>query len=165
MTIRFRADGTTGKVAIWDGTDDAPFTSPLSHIDRLHFHSDLPAIKVQSVHTGTVTLAACDSGTQALSGNYLVSVFETKTLFAHGISGTPYVEGKITTIDGGANVIPLCGSVPLQQQTNWAGLPRWVNLAADSTNVVLTAFVVGSVACDYPSIVLGYEVYVTDLVL
>ena len=168
MTVRLKADGATGKVAIYDYTtaNDDPFTAPLSHVSRLYFHSDLPAIKVIDVQTGTASLAAANGNDNRISGNLYTSVGEVKTLFAHGITGTPYVEGRITSLAGSSVNIPLTGSVPIQDYgANGAGLYRWLTLGSNATNVVLNAWINANAYQDYPAINVGWEVYVTDLVL
>ena len=44
MAKRFKVDGS--KFAIWDGeTDELPFTTPLSYLSRVKFHSDLDYIQ------------------------------------------------------------------------------------------------------------------------
>lgn len=167
MTVRLKVDGTTGTVAIYDYTieNDEPFTNPYSHLSRLHFHSNLPAIKVVDVRTGSTTLAALNSGI-----NYNITdpttwypgLTEAKTLFAHGQAGVPYCEGRITSLAGSPVNIPLTGSVPIQRVN---GYPRWLHLGADATNVILNAFVNGSVNGNYASVAVNWEVYVTDMVL
>lgn len=164
MSVRLKVDGTTGKIAVYDYTagDDAPFTSPMSNIPRLFFHSDLPAIKIIDVRSTTVSLSALASGSAQVGGTFYLGLTEEKTLFAHGLAGIPYVEGRITAIDGGSVNIPLCGSVPIQQASSF---PRWLHLGASATNVVLNTFLNGYANFDYPAISVTVETYVTDLLL
>jgi hypothetical protein len=41
VSVKLRARGSDGKVAIYRGPDDAPFTNPLGNLPRVLFHSDL----------------------------------------------------------------------------------------------------------------------------
>ena len=164
MTVRLKADGASGVVAVYDyaAGDDAPFTSPLSNVGRLFFHSGLPAVKIVSVQTGTTTLSALNAAANTAGGNVYSSLSEEKVLFAHGQGGIPYVEGRITSLAGSGVNIPLAGSVPIQRSFSH---PRWLHLGADGTNVVLNTFITGYYQTNYASITVGYEVYVTDQLL
>lgn len=158
--VRLYIEGSTGKAAIYETTSgDAPFTTPLSHIDKLYFHSDLDAISVQTVHTGTVTLPS-----RAQNGEYNA----TQNLFAHGLGGIPYVEGRLTKIGGTSVSVPLCGSVCVYKGSgSEAGaFARWVHLGADATNVMLSEYTTTHLDTGgFGSLALEYEVYVTDLLL
>lgn len=155
MTVRFHADGATGKLAIYNYSgSDAPFTSPLSYIPSVLFHSDLQSISVTGVSTGTATLPARAANT---TGRAAIA------LFAHGKAGFPYVEGRITSIGGVGISRPLVGSVPVATQTQ--GYARLVHLGADSTFVYLHEVYAAEVSTAYAGLVLGYEIYVTDVLL
>ena len=156
MTVRLHADGSTGTVAIYtyNTADDLPFTDPYNHIDRLLFHSGLNAISVINVVTGSLTLNAIGANS-AGRNNY--------TLFAHGISGTPYVEGRLTAIGGSSVSRPLAGSVPVATQTQ--GYARLVHLGADATYVYLNEVYASEMSTSYSSLALSYEIYITDLSL
>lgn len=99
MTV-FKADGT-GKVALYSGTDDAPFTNPRANISRVHFHSEFDYIAFDNANpdiTLTINIPATVS-----------SRFRSITVGPHGKSGIPFVFGQIF-VDG--QWTPLTGSVP-----------------------------------------------------
>lgn len=63
MTTRLRVDGAAGKVAIYDTpsagvVDDGPLNSPLSHLDRIRYHSDLSYFEIAASYTGTLSIPA-----------------------------------------------------------------------------------------------------------
>jgi len=123
-SVRFKARGSDGRVAIWrDGSNEAPFDDPLTYIDRVLFHSDLDYPAIVSTHTGTLSLPA-QGGRTERNVNH--------TLFAHGLDGIPFVLGYITI---GGQRIPFAGSIPVQMETG--GNARWLNLGADDTNVCI----------------------------
>lgn len=148
---KLKADGTTGKVAIWTGgSDDAPLTDPLANLSRLLFHSDLAYPTITQKVTGSITLPATTAGHSV-----------SRTLFAHGLAGTPWVMGRVTT--AGGQVISLGGSVPIYiRAASSYGLARWITLGANATNVLLHDYAENTT----PSpIVLTYDILVTDLLL
>jgi hypothetical protein len=55
MAKRLFARGSDGKVAIFKGTDPAPFNSPLSNLADLYFHSDLGYLGNGLLVTGTIS--------------------------------------------------------------------------------------------------------------
>lgn len=159
MTMRLKADGTTGAIAIYsyDTANDAPFTTPLSNVSRLQFHSNLEYPAVVSIVSGTTTLPAVGVATH---------ISTTHTLFAHGRGGTPYVEGYITS--GLGQQVGLCGSVIVQQNTGSSSalrFARWVHLGADATNVYLHELGESIDTQGYASLDLGWTVYVLDTLL
>jgi hypothetical protein len=110
-----------GKLAIYTGSDDAPFSDPAGNLSRVLFHSDLnyPAILYEVSGTlGLPARGANSAGTQSFN------------LFAHGRSGSPLVIGYATL---GGQRIHLCGSVPVQFTSR--GWGRWIALGADGSNV------------------------------
>lgn len=158
MTMRLYADGGTGKVAVYDYTagDDVPFTTPLSAIGRLKFHSDLPYPAIIDTRSVSVTLPAVASATDESNIRHI--------LFAHGVSGIPYVEGAITS--GLSRVVALCGSVPVQVGTGLANsFFRAVHLGADATYVYLNDYCTTYETQGFPALTLGLNVFVLDTVL
>lgn len=162
MPVRLRVDGTTGKVAIYTGTDDLPFDTPLSHVSRLRFHSDLEYPQVISVHTGSFNMPATVAQT---------SRQHSWRLFEHGLGGTPFVEGYIT--QSGIRV-PLLGTVPVQQgvsnvgssTTSFAtGFARWLHLGADATDVKIQEFSQTMSNENFPALTIYWTVYLTDTVI
>jgi len=164
MTVRLKADGT-GKVAIYtyDTPDDVPFTSPLSAVSRLRFHTDLVYPRIINTQTRTITLPSVIANAQSDT-----DTTSTTTLFAHGLGGIPWVEGKITS--GLGQVVPLCGSVPVQRHSTFpatvsGSFVRLVHLGADSTNVLLNSFCVTEDVQTMPAVTITVVVYVTNILL
>lgn len=151
-------DGVAGKAAVFTGDDDLPLDAPLDHVGRLKFHSALHNIAIVSVHTGTLTLPAFGPAAYNI---------QSHTLFAHGKSGTPYVEGRITSINGVDKSISLAGSIAVARQS-WnadsAEFMRAVHLGANSTNVLLNEFSVAHQTENWTSMTVGWEVFVTDVI-
>lgn len=156
MAVRLKVDGVAGKCAIYTGGDDAPFDYPLEHVDKIRFHSDLQYPRIISTHTGTWTLPAV-----AAQAGF---VKRSTNLFAHGLSGTPYVEGFVTV--SGVKV-PLLGSVPLNRlsgtRTGFAA--RWVHLGADATNVIMNEATVGMYESGHGTFDVDWTVYLTDTLI
>lgn len=155
MTMRLKADGTTGRVAIYDtSAGDAPFSSPLGNVSRLRFHSDLwsPAITVAS----PVSVAFPDRRPAA---GYRSQGNVQHVLFAHGLAGTPMIKGYVTI--GGVRV-PLTGTIPLQIDDH--GLGRFLSVGADATNVFVLEKWVFNTGTANP-ITLTFQIYVTDVIL
>lgn len=158
MPIRLKADGQTGKVAIYFGTDDEPFENPLDHVARLRFHSDLEYPAVVSKHTGTVSLTSMGANTIQET---------THVLFAHGQGGIPFVEGTLLL---GANTVSWAGSVPVAQGSwsdlamNQVGLHslRFLHLGANATNVVAHEYSVTSHGDSFGALNVDFTVYLTD---
>jgi hypothetical protein len=150
------ADGVSGTVAIYTGSDDLPFTNPLDHLTngRLKFHSDLNYPKVIDERTFTVsfprrTVPITSGLFDGWFGSDLKEFFVSDSLFSHGQPGIPWVLGS-AVLDGAGRAF--CGSLPVQQGT-WDQGPvsgaapwcRWVTLG--STNSIVTLFeylVIGS---------------------
>lgn len=129
MTV-FKADGT-GRVALYSGTDDAPFTNPRANLSRIHFHTDFDYLAFPSASatlTGSITIPVTVS-----------SRTRTINIGAHGRSGVPFVFGQVSF---GGDWIPLVGSVPVHIGAGeigglWAGhLINWT-LAVSSSNVFI----------------------------
>lgn len=129
MAVRFRADGVSGKAAIYEASDDAPFNDPRANLSRLHFHSDLDYI-------------AFTQGTPAISSSITLDGSQgfyyratPHNLGGHGKAGIPFVYGRIYARGAW---IPLCGTVPVYE---WSSASAHnlvcVTLAVDGTNVYL----------------------------
>ncbi|WP_072389903.1 hypothetical protein [Hyphomicrobium sp. CS1GBMeth3] len=188
--VTLRGRGSDGRVAIWTGEDDDPFNDPLDHLSRVKYHSELGYPKVISEWTGNVNFTARTSWNPGDGGavngwrtSDSVRVV-THNLFAHGLSGQPWVLGSVNI--GGVDVA-FTGSVPVQmgvRSSSSSGAPsgdgknpwaRWVTLGADGTNVALFEYcVVGRWASGgnanasgiyMPAITLPVTVWVTDEIL
>ena len=165
MTFRLKADVANGRVAVYDypTADDNPYSDPLSYLSRIKYHSALGAIGRTATQTRTLSLASTSYNEYGVTNVH--------NLFSHGVSGgIPYIEGKITSIGGTSANIPLVGSVPVDHDTNY-GCVRLLHLGADSTYVRIveqyfTRFNDGmGVYTPFGSLSVGWEVWVTDLVL
>ncbi|MGF7160118.1 hypothetical protein FHS85_001741 [Rhodoligotrophos appendicifer] len=172
MTKVFMANGVTGKVAIYDGPSDAPFTDPLGNLDKLYFHSDLDYVSGLDKRTGTLNLPERrGSDISFRSGKWY-----EHTLFAHGRAGAPFCLGRVVDYEGAD--LPLVGSIPIQQCAfdtsasvgGEAGSWRFLHLATDGTNVMIIEYTF-NLACTVggcivvPETSIDWEVVVTDKVL
>jgi len=157
--MRFKASASG--VAIYDEAaagGDGPFTSPLSHLGNVRFHSSLKYPAIVDTRTGiTVNLAAV--------GTNVTHRTQTFTLFAHGRGGIPFVEGVIT--GGLSQTVALCGSVPVQTCGSGAAgaFVRVVHLGADGTNVYLNDYGTTYELSGFSALTLTLTVYVTDVLL
>jgi hypothetical protein len=159
MTVTLRALGSTGVVAIYTGSDDAPFSSPLSHLSngRLKYHSSLDYPKVIDQRVRSVTFPS-----RTGSGGVFT---QSHTLFAHGRGGQPWV---LASAKIGSNDVALTGSVPVQRamdvtfESQWA---RWVTVGADSTNVYAFEYTVKPTNYVLPAITIPFTIWVTDELL
>ncbi len=162
---RFYLDKASGAVAVYDTTtqdltlQNEPLSAPLSYVSRLHFHSSLHYPRIVGVYTGTLSMAAV---------TFNVIYTHEYVIAAHGLGGTPYVEGKIKI---GGVWIALAGSTLVEQQNN-VGFPlskgygRFLALGANGTNIVLEEYTVSYVATPgYSSKSVDYEIYLTDMLL
>lgn len=166
MALRYKT--SDGKIAIYDkSSGDLPLTTPLSHLSKIKFHSDLDYIKVIDVRTVTISLPARSNFRNAVA---------SYTLFAHDQPGQPFVLGKLNV-----NGVPVgfTGSVPVHNgytatMAN-AGYPsgylgRWLALGADASNVIVHEYCVASwvnasINETYPAMSIPVTVYVTDELL
>jgi hypothetical protein len=143
------ARGSDGVVCIYTGSNDV-VSSPTSDLSRVLFHSSLEYPAILTTTTLSVTLPARTSNTYQDA---------THTLFAHGRAGIPFVLGYISNMSN----VALAGSVPVDMAGN--GLGRWVDLGADTTNVILHEQSVVGNGLSMASRTLDLVIYVTDLIL
>lgn len=165
---KLKADGATGKVAIYTvedtAIDDAPFTAPLSNLSRVEFHSDLDYVRVNSVQTGTLNLPSRAKG---------FPVTARHNLFAHGLGYQPMVMGY-AELDS-TYTLSLLGSVILYGSNDFftvgsnPGADGWfrsVQLGADTTYVYLHEYSLlprsGTTRPDFPAQTLDWTVMVTS---
>ena len=158
--MRFKASASGA--AIYDEVaagGDGPYTSPLSFLPQLRFHSSLRYPAAALVVTGiTVNLAA-------VAADSINERVQTFTLFAHGQGGIPYVEGVITS--GLGQPVALCGSVPVQTCGSGAAgqFVRVVHLGADGSNVYLNDYGATFETAGFAALSLILTVYVMDVLL
>jgi hypothetical protein len=162
-----------GKVAIYEASDDLPFTDPLNHLGRVKFHSDLDYIKIVNVIDYTLNLPAIPTaGSGQGSGGRQGLRTNLYTLGPHGRAGIPFVIGEFTL--GGVKVAS-CGSVPVGfESTLFAGAAdyynRWIALGSDATNITVYEYSVQqgfNGGTWHPRIArsVPVRVYITDVVL
>lgn len=118
----------SGIAAIWEGAGDMlPFTSPLSYLSRLKFHSSFNYIRATKRLTYTLNLPA--------TGNVAVKV-ASYVLGNHGVAGQPFIVGKIVV-----NGVPVAfsGSVPVHQFTTGETdvYARFLSLGVNATSIVV----------------------------
>lgn len=161
MARRFRVAG--GKVAVWDGhTDLLPFNAPLTYLNRVKFHSDIPYVRIVDVRTFTVNIPATTTTMADRSVSY--------TLGAHGKAGQPFVIGRIVV---GGVPVTFTGSVPVHQGGGVINDPyaRWLALGADATNIYIHEYTVHSgptttgVYNVRPAQSFSIRCYITDILL
>lgn len=151
-----------GAAAIWtDERDALPFTAPLSHVNRLKFHSALDYIQIIDVKTFTLTVPAI-SGLLERTASY--------TLGAHGRPGVPLFLAKINV--NGTNVA-FSASVPVHRnelQNDF--LARWLAIGADATNFIVHEYAIQSGTAGAPDGMMPrpaqtFQItcYVTDVML
>lgn len=161
MGTKFRADGTIGRVAIYEDSDDNPWSDPLTYKSRVHFHSSLHYPARVSVVTGTYNFAAITGGAPIRIG------VSSATLFTHGLGFTPLVEGKWLGIGTGGADVPMCGTIPVQQASGLAAgynsMARWVTIGADATNVYLHQMYGTAASQSLAAVSIDYEIHLYDL--
>jgi len=150
-TLRFKADGSDGRVAIYTGADDDPFDEPLDNLSRVLFHSELLYPAIISEQSGTLNLPSRGANSETVASH---------TLFAHGQSGTPLVIGY-ATLD--STRVPLAGSVPVQ--FNARGWARWIALGADGTNVKMAESCFTQLGSGFGGISVPWVAYVLDVTI
>lgn len=141
-----------GVAALWDdASDDDPFTTPLSNLSRVKFHSDLDYIKVIDEQTVSVNFPSRNAGLHT----------QSYTLFAHGLGIQPLVFATCTL--SGVEVA-FTGSVPVQVGAGFiGGLARWVTIGADATNVYAYEYTRVSTGDNIPALnSFSITVWVTD---
>lgn len=146
MSTVFQAKN--GKVAIWTGSqDDAPFTSPLSNLSRVKFHSDFQYPKIIDVKNFTLNLPELPtSGSGAGSGGANGVRARSYVLGSHGRPGQPFVIGRIV-VNGVA--VAFTGSVPIEGPSDppvsgsyRSNFAQWLALGVDATNIIVHEYAV-----------------------
>lgn len=159
MPIKFRAEGSTGTVAIYESSDDLPFTAPLTYKSRVYFHSGLKYPARVATLTGTLSLPSRAGSTPPLTfgADY--------TLAAHGRAGIPMIEGRWLGIGIGGVSVPMVGSIPVQQSSPLTSTTRWITIGANATNIVAHESWGTSFNGTLAALTLSYEVHVLDVLL
>ena len=137
-----------GKVAVWTGSDFAPFDDPLGNLSRVLFHSDLLYPAIIAEVSGTLNLPARSGNTTGVNGY---------NLFAHGRSGTPLVLGYVT-VNGARRRI--AGSYPLQRQS--VGFARWLSVGATDSYVRMAETWTCEYNSSYAAISVSWRVFVLE---
>lgn len=152
-----------GVAAIWaDAADDEPFTSPLSNLPRVKFHSQLNYIRAVSTVVATVSLPLVNTV-------FLRSASYNITPGGHGQNGQPFVLGH-ATVQGVK--VAFTGSICVQLPTNQYGVVgygRFLSIGADETNVYLHEYtqLYGSASPidTYAAIDIDVTCFITDKIL
>lgn len=167
MVYILRHKAGSGKLAVYDDPNpaspsDGPIDNPLGNLDKIAFHSDLryPAIIPSKIVEGQTVVPEQPLNTR---------VFERLPIYAHGMSGTPVVFGKLTSISFewtwettlppqiwarmetefiSPLPVPLCGSVPIISIRRYArgavgtSMDMFIAcaLGADATHVTLSVW-------------------------
>ncbi len=141
MATKFRC--ANGKVAIWEGANDAPFDNPIGNMSRVKFHSDLDYVRIVRVINRSITIPAIPSSGSGQSDPG--SRVQSYSIGSHGQPGTPFIVG-IITVSG----VPLAftGSVlvhhinaPNSTSIN-DSFGRFLALGADNTTMYVHEYAV-----------------------
>lgn len=161
MGTTFKADGVIGRVAIYEDSDDLPWSDPLTYKSRVYFHSGLHYPARVGTQSGTYNFPARAGGAPIRIGA------ESVTVLSHGLGYTPLVEGKWIGIGTGGVDVPMCGSIPVQQANNLAdnfnSMARWITVGADSSNVYFYEMWGTAASQSLPAISISYEFHLYDL--
>jgi hypothetical protein len=148
--VKLKARGSDGRVAIYNGSSDAPFNNPQSNIDDIKFHSDLNYPTIINTVTDSITLPS-----RAADGHYNV----THTLFSHGRGGYPMILAELTSPFSST----LVGSVPVYMSSG--GFGRWITIGANTTHVILHEQCVTYRDTAQSSVGVTVKVHITDVLL
>lgn len=162
MTVTLMALGQTGVVAIYTGDDDAPFSQPLDHLDRVKFHSSLGYPKVIEERVVNLSLP-----TRVAGNNGGAEFRQSYNLFAHDRPGIPWVLGSFRAA---GRDIAAVGSVPVQQvtDTRTSGFPnrawaRWLSIGATATHVTAFEYAISPrIYFRFSAITIPITIWVTD---
>ena len=131
---------------------DAPISDPLSHLDKLKFHSSLDYVEFDQKVTGSVTLPALTYGSVGTA---------MYPILAHGRGAAPLVAG-ICTIGGGE--VPLAGFVPIQTAI-LGQFRRSIFVSSDATYVYLGESYLArgpaSATVEFAAVTVSYTVYLS----
>lgn len=163
MGYTFRADGVLGQVAIYENTDDAPWSDPLSHKSRVAFHSGLHYPARVGTLAGSLSLPARSAGPHTIGT-------QQYTLGAHGQTFIPMMEGRWIGVPGAAGDVPAVGSVPVQKYNNPVdqsfpevfAVTRWLTLSADATNIYAHEMYPQEFDQPLGALTLNYEVHIIE---
>jgi len=117
--------GTPEKLAIFNGTTDAPFNDPLGNLGNLKFHSQLAYLPFLPART---IVASVDVPGQIFDSGGNPTYRRTITLGAHSQPGVPFIYGTVSDI-------PFVGTIPIH--TTAAGNLICWTLCVDATNVFI----------------------------
>lgn len=165
---RMRMDNT-GKCAVYNVSDadagdptagNGPFTTPLSNLSDVKFHSDFDYVPFSSVVTGTLSLP--------LRGTSPPGVYATHTLFAHGAGAVPLVMAVFPNLAGSGINVASFGSVPVQPDgtagSALQGYWRWLLIQADATNVYAQEVSMAQTS-GFSAMNVDYKVFISPLTI
>lgn len=119
--------GTPEKLAIFNGTTDAPFNDPLGNLGNLKFHSQLAYLPFLPART---IVASVDVPGQIFDSGGNPTYRRTITLGAHSQPGVPFIYGLVSGI-------PFVGTIPIHLSVTGNFNPICWTLCVDSTNVFI----------------------------
>lgn len=92
MAKTLLADGITGKVAIYEDSNPAAFTTPLANLNDVFFHSDLDYMGVAAILDAVVTHPARAKGGTATAHSYSVPQYTSgqSNPLTHNLGYEPY---------------------------------------------------------------------------
>lgn len=137
MAKKFYADGNSGRVAIYDPSNEAALNNPLANLHSIYFHSDLDYVGVAADITATIVHPARSTGGGSTQHSYPVPNFPTGVSgFAHDLGYVPFA---LCFVNGA--MIPANTQIQLSGQSF-----RTVSVQVDHAQVRIyeTAWVYGS---------------------
>jgi hypothetical protein len=111
--------GTPEKVAIFNGSTDAPFDNPLGNLGNLKFHSQLAYLPFLPARTITASVSVPSSA----------AFRRTIDLGPHGQAGVPFIYGLVSGI-------PFVGTIPIHVAASARTAICWT-LCVDASNVFI----------------------------
>lgn len=126
MSLVVKGDGVIGKIAIYEGPDDAPYDYPIANRTRSKIHSDFKYLGIVSDSTVTAQISASNPTRR-----------QRINILAHGRSGgVPLINGSLLGIGAGGSNVPFVGSVPVWLSGGYRN-GVWWTLGVDATYVYI----------------------------
>lgn len=165
MPPKLKAEGSSGRVAIYDADTEAAFTNPQANLDKVYFHSDLDYFVMRQKFSATITLPSRsipsngDGGVAVTVGGF--------TVWESGADGDATTGGVTSHQIGTHNIsdpFPLAiinGSVISGTQIIRADAQRRraVSVGVTSTEVLLYEAWNGGDGQNFPSENVSVDVY------
>lgn len=150
MAVVLYGDATVC-AAFVDSAGDAPISDPLSHLDKVKFHSSLDYVEFDQSISGSITFPSRSFGSVGVA---------TYPVLAHGRGVAPMVVASCT-ISG--NDVPLAGFVPIQTAGSGGLFRRSIFVSSDATYVSIGESYIArgpaSATVEFPAVTVAYTIY------